>query len=326
MKERAVVLRKDPALLGVLTEATAGPATSTVPGVLLLNAGVVHRVGPNRLHVRLARALAAAGFPVLRFDLSRLGDSDVRIDSLSITESAPAETREAMDFMTGASGVKTFVLAGICSGASTAFQVALADPRVVGVFLIEPHAFPTLKGHILYYLRRLGQFGSWHGAIFRQLAFLSPVLTRLGRTPGADHEEEAALATLDSQAATPSRDEVAPLVRQLIERGVQMCMVYSGVPRGYTYQRQFQDAFPDVPFKDQLTVVHVKDADHTFSRLHTQERLVQEMTRWILGAFVDRAPSTSCAPSTAAGTLSRLSLRVPHVLTALLPELLSTLG
>src|SRR5689334_6718959 len=139
MKERAVLVQNDPALVGIVTEAET---PTSGPGVVILNAGVVHRVGPNRLHVRLGRALAAIGFPVLRFDLSGIGDSDVRRDHLSFVDSAPLETREAMSYLTRTAGVQQFVVAGICSGAGTAFRVAASDPRVAGVILIEPYAFP----------------------------------------------------------------------------------------------------------------------------------------------------------------------------------------
>ena len=46
--------------------------------IVIFNAGAVHRVGPNRMTVTLARRLAAMGLPSLRFDLEGLGDSVLR--------------------------------------------------------------------------------------------------------------------------------------------------------------------------------------------------------------------------------------------------------
>ena len=40
-----------------------------------MNAGSIHRVGPNRSFVRMARRFADLGYPVLRMDLSGIGDS-----------------------------------------------------------------------------------------------------------------------------------------------------------------------------------------------------------------------------------------------------------
>lgn len=52
---------------GHLVAVATQPANAAdVPGVILLNAGVLHRVGPHRLHVHLARRLAAAGHPADR--------------------------------------------------------------------------------------------------------------------------------------------------------------------------------------------------------------------------------------------------------------------
>ena len=52
-------------LVGIVTLPSA-PTNSTA--VVLLNAGVIHRVGPHRMNVQLARRLAARGFTALRFD------------------------------------------------------------------------------------------------------------------------------------------------------------------------------------------------------------------------------------------------------------------
>src|SRR4051794_21796423 len=60
-------------LLGVLSEPAAGrPAADTC--LVLLNAGALRRVGPNRIWLELARRWAARGLTVLRIDVARLGD------------------------------------------------------------------------------------------------------------------------------------------------------------------------------------------------------------------------------------------------------------
>ena len=67
------------------------------PTVVLPNAGSVCSVGPNRIYVQVARALAAAGLEVVRFDLRNLGDSVTGDDEgrgpdgelLAVRDSAP---------------------------------------------------------------------------------------------------------------------------------------------------------------------------------------------------------------------------------------------
>ena len=67
MREHAFLFGETKSLLGITTEPAAGAGDSSHPAVVLLNAGLVHRIGPNRLYVNTARRLADAGFTVLRF-------------------------------------------------------------------------------------------------------------------------------------------------------------------------------------------------------------------------------------------------------------------
>ena len=73
--EEPVLLGKSGSLAGIITDPPAHAREASRPAVILLNAGLVHRVGPGRLYVRLSRRLAAHGFVVVRFDLSGIGDS-----------------------------------------------------------------------------------------------------------------------------------------------------------------------------------------------------------------------------------------------------------
>ena len=59
MTETAVLFGPRQTLVGVLTDPGA-PAPPDRPAIILLNAGRIHHVGPNRLHVKLARRLRKA--------------------------------------------------------------------------------------------------------------------------------------------------------------------------------------------------------------------------------------------------------------------------
>ena len=123
-------------LVGMLTL----PARATAVALVLLNAGLIHRVGPGRLYVRLARAAAARGYASVRFDFSGIGDSPARHDGLPVLEMAAREPAEAVDLMM-ARGCERAVLIGICSGALAALRAGARDPRVAAVALINPPAF-----------------------------------------------------------------------------------------------------------------------------------------------------------------------------------------
>src|SRR5690606_5770247 len=76
MNERALRFGDGERLGGVLAlpdETLAADA----PCIILLTAGLLHRPGPYRAYVDLARRLADAGYPVLRFDLSGIGESGI---------------------------------------------------------------------------------------------------------------------------------------------------------------------------------------------------------------------------------------------------------
>ena len=133
------VIRFGPAntLVGIVTRPNGGLANTDRPAIILLNAGLLHRVGPNRIYVQMARALAQAGFTVLRFDFSGMGDSRPREDHLPYIQSAPAEARDAMDWLTEHKGQHQFVLMGHCAGAGFSYLLAAQDERVAGAAIIN---------------------------------------------------------------------------------------------------------------------------------------------------------------------------------------------
>ena len=83
MNEQALSLGPNHSIVGILTSPPRGVARKGI-AVLLLNAGLIHHVGPNRLYVRLARVLASMGFSTVRFDFSGIGDSCIRVDNMPV--------------------------------------------------------------------------------------------------------------------------------------------------------------------------------------------------------------------------------------------------
>jgi alpha/beta superfamily hydrolase len=126
MMEEAVSFGPAGALQGVVTLPKGDDKTEW--GVVLLNAGVVHRVGPNRLYVQLARSLAPHDFTTLRFDFSNVGDSPGREDNVPFERRAVEEVRHAMDWLSNEHGCRKFALMGVCSGA----EVAPRPPAIRG--------------------------------------------------------------------------------------------------------------------------------------------------------------------------------------------------
>ena len=94
MKEYTQLLGKRRSLVGIVTDnETFSPHQKRKTGAVLLNAGLIHHIGPNRIYVKLARQIAALGIVALRFDLSGIGDSLPRSDSLPREAAAVAPAK-----------------------------------------------------------------------------------------------------------------------------------------------------------------------------------------------------------------------------------------
>ena len=160
-------------LVGVVSEPTP-PAARQRPAFIFLNAGLLHRIGPSRTYVMLARRLAGLGFTGLRFDHGGIGDSCNRRDTLSAEEGEASEVVRAMDFLIGTRGLSSFVLVGLCSGARMALKVGGMDERVTGVVSLDGQTFRTWRFW-------------WHRFRSRRRSVISYLLLRgrgLPRSPG----------------------------------------------------------------------------------------------------------------------------------------------
>jgi dienelactone hydrolase len=271
MKERAYLFGETGSLLGILSEPE--PATAR-PTVLLLNAGLVNRVGPFRMNVDLARRLAAAGFPAFRLDISGLGDSGPRPGELELQDRALIDAQEAMDFLAQRTGARRFIAAGLCAGALHAHGIAVSDPRVVGAVLLDGYAYPSLR----FLLRRYGPRLASPSAIFR---FARRHLSAFnGQRPAPVAKSEIL------NLAFPPQVQVSDDLRQLMDRDVQLLFVYSGNWHPYfNYRDQLRDNFPAVPFGSRLAVEHFPEADHTYTLLADRERLFDRVVAWVRSKF-----------------------------------------
>lgn len=272
MTEHAVTFAPAHSLVGVLTKAEID-GIPLRPAVVFLNAGIVHRVGPNRLHVRIARELARRGFASLRFDLSGVGDSPPRTDGLSLRAAALSDIREALDFVAAELEVSSFILVGLCSGADLAFRAALADGRVVGAVLIDGLPYHTLRSRFHHFVSRLARL--WRSGIWRRLvARDGPVLRHL-----LAWRRSARPAAAPRMRDVPPRPQAESDLRQLTERGMRLLLLYTS-DRDYSYPRHFPETFPSVR-SDRVDVAYFRDADHTFTLRANQDLLVHSIDGWI---------------------------------------------
>jgi hypothetical protein len=298
IREKVVRFGRETKLVGIASEPAAGRAVSGRPAVLLVNSGILHRVGACRFHVRLARRLADEGTPALRFDFSGIGDSDVRRDDLAFEQSAVAELREAMDQLASAKGAREFVVIGLCSGADMAFEVAKVDARVVGLGVLDPWAYRTPRYWMHHYGPRLLSASAWAGLLRRRLSSPAPPPAPAGAEPG---DAELDLPTYVREF--PPRERAAQDLCALLERGVRLCTIFSGGQADhYNYEGQFREAFREVDFRGRLLERHLPEADHIFTDLGHQQQVVDTLAGWLQAAWpAAPAPRPRPAPAPAAG-------------------------
>ena len=100
---------------------TVSDNTKAHQSVMLLNNAVEHHVGPVRLWTDSARVWAAAGFRVVRVDLSGIGDSPTRPNGTEDVMYAPDAIADVQEFVRELSmRPDELTLVGLCSGAHLA--------------------------------------------------------------------------------------------------------------------------------------------------------------------------------------------------------------
>ena len=120
MRERAIKFGDESNLVGVLIEPDAMKEQTNTPCVLMLNAGILHHVGPFRLYVDMARHLAAQGYLTCRFDIAGLGDSQSVKGAGYDKNRVVDEVRMVIDELQRSKEITDFVLLGLCTGADNA--------------------------------------------------------------------------------------------------------------------------------------------------------------------------------------------------------------
>lgn len=116
----------------------AATETSSTTAVIIVVGGPQTRVGSHRQFVLMARALARAGHPCLRFDLAGMGDSPGPRPDF---EAAGPDLQKAADALLAAvPACRRIALWGLCDGATAAVFHAATDARIAAVLAANPWA------------------------------------------------------------------------------------------------------------------------------------------------------------------------------------------
>lgn len=265
------------------------PQRASPRAVLLIVGGPQYRVGSHRQFVLLARALAARGSAVLRFDYRGMGDSEGDTRSF---EAINADARAAIDaLMAAIPQAREVVIWGLCDAASAALFYASSDPRVRGLVLVNPwarEAAGLARAYLRhYYLRRLVDAQAWRqlfsgrGRLQRAIGSVAQTV-RAALGTGSAHEADSASV---SAPATPSR---RPLIERMADGATRFAgpvlLIISGddiTAAEFKAAAQGSRRWRKVLRRRDVTQRHLEAADHTFSRREWRDQVAEWTQAWL---------------------------------------------
>lgn len=286
MSEDALTLKsRERSLVGVLTRPDPENFSETKTALLLLNSGLLHHVGPNRISVLLARSLVTAGILSFRFDFSGVGDSPPADDDASFEERAIKDIQVVMDHLQREEGVERFVLYGMCSGAEAALAAALRDPRVWACVLVNGGligrdariaAVPAslARTRARYYAKRLRS-----GRGLTRFLTLKTNYSALRKTVQALVRPARRSSSLDSYSG-PRPDSY---LDRLAQRDVRILIVYSeGSPTLEMYRSFLEEPIRRLQAAGKpISLEFVPNTDHMFTLEWSRKHLITTTRRWL---------------------------------------------
>ena len=279
------------------------PAKPRSRAVLVVVGGPQTRVGSHRQFVLLARGLAAAGYPCLRFDYRGMGDSTGSIRNF---EAIDEDITAALDALGCAvPEVTNVALWGLCDAASAALFIAPREPRLSGLVLLNPwvRSEQGLARSYLkrYYLQRLtsrelwskvfsGEFdyrGSW-ASLVKMVKSAIGGERPAAAVQGGGRETGESAASADTGVLSPA----VPAGEALAKRMADGLAAFDGPCLFILSGRdltagEFKDAvkasrhWRNLLRNSQVTVQHFPVADHTFSTRAWRDQVTRWTAEWL---------------------------------------------
>jgi alpha-beta hydrolase superfamily lysophospholipase len=303
LAEHPVILRPHPLLFGIVTLPAKGEVRRR--GVILLNSGGDHHIGPRRLYVSLARDWAKRGYTVLRMDLAGLGDSETRPGQPSndlFPIDAIDDVRIAVESMRNQHGLQDITLAGICSGASHAVRAGMEGVSVDRVLAINPLIFfwkdkvdvsdvqPWEVAHKpAAYLGRIWSLDAWRRLLFGDVSIWRVAQIYLHRPIMA---VKSALRDVARGMHIRLKNDLGLALKDLKARGVKIVFVFSRGDAGMSLL-QLQSGLSEKELGERYSIRMIDGADHEFTRSRARDALGQILSEELY------APNSAAEPSAA---------------------------
>lgn len=274
-------------LVGILSLAESTAKTTASTGVVIVVGGPQYRGGSHRQFVLLARALAMAGTPVLRFDYRGMGDSTGELHTFENVNDDIAAAINALQMAVPA--VQGVVLWGLCDGASAALLYCRAthDARINGLCLLNPWVrseaslAKTQVKH--YYTQRLRQKEFWIKLLSGKVA-TSAASGLIRNVKTAFSSQRARAKTHDSQPFQTS------MALGWAEFSGPMLLILSG--EDYTAKEFLEYVAQDAHWSNALDRAmllrhDLQHADHTFSDSTQSQQVELLCATWLTRSPTD---------------------------------------
>ena len=263
-------------LSGILTRPSVPVRDpSELPVFVFFNAGLLHRVGPRRLYVHLARDLSRMGFSSLRVDLAGKGDSPPR-PGLTNQQSVAADYDEILRVLESRLARVPLILAGLCSGADDAIRLAPKDSRVVGLVLLDPVCSPddgfSARAFVLKYTNTA-----------RYVARLKRRFEAPTTQPRGSQEQIDPLTLRDARGA-PTLEHLRSAFESIRERDGRVLSVFTQYALQYYNQAgQLGRVLGVDGYQQFCTELFLPQAEHTYTLDLHRRRLIEEIKNWAGG-------------------------------------------
>jgi uncharacterized protein len=279
-REEAITFRCAADRLVAIVHHVSDPRVRT--GILIVVGGPQFRVGSHRQFTLMARALAAASVPVMRFDYRGMGDSDGEMRSF---ESIREDLLAAIDaFMRSVPSLTGVVLWGLCDAASAILMDGTQDPRACGLILANPWV-RTQAGEAKtqlrhYYLGRLLQGTFWSGLASGRINLFRALLDFARTVATARSRQGHAVSTsfIDRMQAGLERFE-KPILLLISGRDL--------TAQEFTDHCAASPAWQSLLHRSNVRIERFAEADHTFSQRDALDLAVARTLAWLAPPGVD---------------------------------------
>jgi hypothetical protein len=202
-------------------------------GVIVIGLGIAD--------IQAVRRFAGLGFVAMQIRLIKdpAHHGDFHRRHATYDASGVARCAHAMDLLADAYGIEQFILMGNCALANICFNTALAERRVIGLILTNPHLNDTFTAGMSFKIRRhLFRGRSWLRLLTRDMSVPWTAAFTPARLRSASGDSPPGRWNCSKDIALP-RDFDRKLEGLLRERPVRALIVFSRNEASLDYFRRF---------------------------------------------------------------------------------------